>query len=332
MSIVVIENNDCRIWHRDRVIIDIMSAIALDQDIELSLNIEGPCANSLGLYNLLDAICEKTNYSFKRFTIHTCNLKEQHSRYRVIVSAPSKHVKDLQQRTLNNPVEFKKITANTKRFGCFVGHANRARLTIASHLWTFHNKDVIQTYHFDPMNDYQREFASVNEMILNNYDWEQVIDAVTFLQQGPIKYDPITYPIISSTHSLDKMFAIEHAYKDFFVDISCQTYYTGNTFYLDEKIWRAVINRTPFIVQGPVNFIKNLQILGFKTFGAWWDESYSEDPPDYQVQCVINQIDKLSKLSTNDIQTMYEEMKPVLEHNYNHFLTLQDSDYFKTYL
>ena len=91
------------------------------------------------------------------------------------------------------------------------------------------------------------------------------------------------------------------------------------------------MNYTPFIVQGPTNFISNLQTLGFKTFDRWWDESYSQDPPDYQVDCVIKHIDQLAKLTESDIKQMYQEMLPVLEHNYRHFLSLKPVDYLKTY-
>ena len=56
-AIITIENNDCKIWHRDQVVMDLMQAIQQDNDLIVHLNNEGPCAEALGIYKLLDEIC-----------------------------------------------------------------------------------------------------------------------------------------------------------------------------------------------------------------------------------------------------------------------------------
>ena len=80
--------------------------------------------------------------------------------------------------------------------------------------------------------------------------------------------------------------------------------------------------KTPFMVHGPKNFILNLRKLGFKTFDRWWDEGYSEDYTDGQVVHMIRNIDYLAGLSTKQLSAMYEEMKPVLDHNHEVFMKL----------
>jgi hypothetical protein len=85
---------------------------------------------------------------------------------------------------------------------------------------------------------------------------------------------------------------------------------------------------TPFMVQGSQNYITNLHKLGFKTFDQWWDEGYSEDPANCQTQQILQNIDRLSKFNTADLKAMYQEMTPILEHNYQTLSKLNTKDFY----
>ena len=89
--------------------------------------------------------------------------------------------------------------------------------------------------------------------------------------------------------------------------------------------------KTPFIVQGPVNFLHNLQRLGFKTFDYWWDEGYSEDPNEWQVKLIKELIDMLATKTKQELKKMYDEMMPVLEHNRQRLMTLTKQDFLQLY-
>lgn len=326
-STITIENNDSQMWHLDRIIIDIMSAANLGNDIVLHLNSEGPCARSLGLYDLLDNVCNSTGYRPDQFEIVTCNLKEQHDQYPITIAAPIKHINGLQQQLKNSPIEYKKITNYTKHFGNFAVHGSRIRLVIASYLYANYQDKTLQTYHCVPSDTYHRKFIGLEDILFYKYNYKHFNNACNLLQHTPLTFDIVqSYPVLDQ-----KMYGINQAYQDIFVDIVCQTYHTGNTFYVDEKLWRPIITRTPFMVHGPQNFVNNFKQLGFQTFDQWWDEGYSEDPTDYQVEEIITNIDQLSQRSTQELQKMYEDMKPVLDHNYNLFLNLTSRSFFKEY-
>jgi hypothetical protein len=63
-----------------------------------------------------------------------------------------------------------------------------------------------------------------------------------------------------------------------------------------------------------------LKSYGFKTFDRWIDESYDlEQDDDLRIQKVVAELKKLSALSINQLNDMYAEMKPNIEHNFNHF-------------
>lgn len=327
-STIKIENNDCKIWHRDQIIIDLMQAIQQNNNIVIDLNREGPCATALGLYQLINKLCDQTGYDPGRIIIKTCNLIEHSNQCRIVITPPDKHISELQKMLTDGQVPLKTISADIKHFGHFIGHSSRFRLAIASWLYKNHQAKTSQTFHTTPSNELHKEFVGLEDQWLNNYQEQYINNSIEFLKHTPLKYDPVeSGPILDM-----KMYGILGAYSNIFVDIVCNTYVTGNTFYMDEKLWRPIITRTPFIVHGPVNFIKNLRQLGFKTFDQWWDEGFSEDPPDVQVVEIIKIIDEIAQWDLNRIDTVYGQMKLILDHNYKRFMELNKVEFNKRFL
>ena len=327
-AIITIENNDCKIWNRDQVIMDLMQAIQQDNDLIVHLNNEGPCAEALGVYKLLDEICSRYPYDSRRITIKTCNLLEHSDKYCISISPPTKHIVDLQQMILDGSVPPKQINTKIQHFGHFIGHSSRARLIISSWLYKNYQNKTLQTFHTTPRDTLHQEFIGLEDIWLNDYEDQYIDYAVEFLKHTPLMYDPVDDgPILDM-----KMYGIMDAYKNIFVDIVCNTYISGNTFYLDEKLWRPIMTKTPFIVHGPRNFIKNMQRLGFKTFDRWWDEGFSEDPPDVQVVEIIKIIDEIAQWDLTRIHTTYDQMKSVLDHNYKRFMELNNKEFNKRFL
>ena len=326
-STVVIENNDCKIWDRDRVILDLVQAMYRNDNIIVDLNHEGPCADSLGLYSLLDEICSRAGYDSSKITIKTCNLLEQHKKYSIVIGPPIKHIAELQSKARQNSWEQKKINDTTKHFGHFIGHSSRGRLAIASWLYKNHKEKTLQTFHSVPTDALHNKFIGLEDMWFHGYENHHIYNSVEFLQNTPMTYDPVDPGPIMHI----KMYGIQDAYQDIFVDIMCNTYVTGRTFYMDEKLWRPIITKTPFIVLGPQNFIKNLRQMGFKTFSQWWDEGYSEDGSDWSVKLILQLIDELASKTINELSSMYQDMQSVLEYNYNLFQELQSNQFFQDY-
>lgn len=318
---IIIENNDCKIWHRDQVLLDLITIASTGKDISISLNNEGPCADSLGLYAILDDICSRTGLNKNKITIDTCNLLEKHNEYKINILPPTKNIFGLQRQINKNLLQVKNVNNIKKYFGHFTGHSSRHRLAIGSWLFTKHKNKTTQTFHSTPTHELHREFLGLEDLWFNNYGLEHIDCAVEFLKHVPLTYDPVDEgPILHM-----KMYGILSAYADIFLDIVCNTYITGNTFYVDEKIWRPIITKTPFIAHGPKNFIKNFRKLGFKTFDQWWDEGFSEDNADDQTRAIINVIEQISKYSVIELQEIYHSMKPVLDYNYDLFKSINPS-------
>jgi hypothetical protein len=324
MSIINIPTNDSSIINRDEVLCKLIYDMSINQPIGIKLNPEGPCADSLGLYDLLDTLTLEFKYTKSQITITTCNLIEQHSEYNIGIMPQMKYLHAAREFS-NTPIKPKQFDQNFKHFGNFIGHGNIHRLHLASYLYQQHFSKTLQSYHYDRHAEYHKKFVGVEELMFDNYSWDEIQAAIDFLKQTPITVDQINeYPILNpATLNITKV------YDQFFVEVVNLTYFSGNTFYIDEKIWRPMLMRTPFLVQGPQNYLINLRKLGFKTFDQWWDEGYSEDPGRTQIDGLIANINQLARQSTHSLESLYAEMQPVLEHNYQRLMEITEGEFLE---
>lgn len=316
-------NSDSTIWQKDDLIIKLAAQMAAGLPrIDVSTKGEGPCAASLGLYTLLDQLCVQFNYPPENIHITTCNLAETHDSYTIHIVPNLFYLRAAKNFDAVRPT--KQIDTDFKHFGHFVGHGNVHRLYVASHLYNNHRNQSLQTYHCDVTSEYHRAFIGLEDMMHLNHSATDIHNALSLIQSSPIVQDQIDqYPILSPT-----TLNITKLYPRFFVEIVSLTYWSGNTFYIDEKIWRPVLMKTPFIVQGPQNFMHRFRALGFKTFDRWWDEGHSEDPADYQPQAIVQLLNQLSQWTPEDIQRTLAEMDDTLEHNYNLMMRITAKDLY----
>jgi hypothetical protein len=90
--------------------------------------------------------------------------------------------------------------------------------------------------------------------------------------------------------------------------------------HLTEKIFKPIVSFRPFILACAAGNLQYLRSYGFKTFGDFIDESYDlEQDNEKRMFMIVDEIEKLCKLSIEDQRNMFEAMKPILEHNFNHF-------------
>jgi hypothetical protein len=118
-----------------------------------------------------------------------------------------------------------------------------------------------------------------------------------------------------------------------FLHVVTETCYWENKTHLTEKIFKPIVARQPFVLLGCVDNLRYLRSYGFKTFDAWWDESYdSIQDPVKRLQAVIKIIDDICAMSDSDLDHMLRGMSYVLEHNYNRFYSKEFVDYCWTEL
>ena len=105
-----------------------------------------------------------------------------------------------------------------------------------------------------------------------------------------------------------------------FLHIVTETCYWDDKTHLTEKIFKPIVARQPFVLLGCANNLQYLRSYGFKTFDAWWDESYDTiTDPIERLQAVVKIIIEICSMSDEDLTAMLHGMQHVLNYNYNRF-------------
>lgn len=168
------------------------------------------------------------------------------------------------------------INANLKYlFGLFVGRRTISRCLILYEV--FH---LFDSQSFLSLMEYSYSYPWNTS---NTVDVERLDDWVDQTQQSNFKNWWIQPPISSVdqcnvadqyTKERDTNQSLLSYYKNFSIEIVCETFCYGNTFFPTEKTIRPISACKPFLVFGPVNFLSRLRDIGFKTFDSFWDETY----------------------------------------------------------
>ena len=172
-----------------------------------------------------------------------------------------------------------------KTFGMFVHRSSWDRLLLSSHLYSKHQNITWQTFH-----KHLDDPAHMIELGIDQLYWKlssykklnsSVIRQISeFVERLPFNFGE-KYKNISVSDTMSVSDTIDeklmNCYNDIFVDVVCEKMVTGKTFFPTEKTARTFATMTPFLIMSSPNYINNLQRLGFRSFGKFWDESY-----DYQ--------------------------------------------------
>lgn len=304
---------DRKIWNLATVVQELCYAMSRKEFIELNLICEGPDIRELGLEEIVLNCAKQFDYDLGMLQVTEHDNMIMNTVLKHEYWAPMQFVRNVQGQLPGLPTRPKDIN---KHFGIFVGRSNAPRLDLSAYLHTNYRDSIIQTFHYNPESDFHRENLGLDGIALTDLP-----SIGNFLLNTPITLDEVTYPIL-----MDQNLRISDQYPNFFVEICCETYFSGETFFPTEKTWRAIANRTPFIIQGPQNYLARLKELGFQTFDQWWNEGYDEDPSSWRVQEIKSIVDQIAKYSVSELKQMHEDMSSVLEHNYRRLeqLTMYD--------
>lgn len=93
---------------------------------------------------------------------------------------------------------------------------------------------------------------------------------------------------------------------------------SGTPLFLTEKIFKPIGMKHPFIVVSRPYTLKFLKSLGYKTFDMLIDESYDNEEDDsLRLLKIVAELQRLKKLSVEDIQNFKHNALPIVEHNFN---------------
>jgi hypothetical protein len=315
--------NDRRVWNPMRTAAEICTMLNKHDQIELFFNNEAPNIIDTELPEFFNTL-KLAGVDLSRITVVTGNIREKYDQVNLRIDPTAMYELTDFQRVVNYLPKHKNIKHH---FGMLVGRCTMPRLTLASHLYTNYRDKTLQTFHWQGNSDYHKTHLELESIIheygINSIEFDE---AVQLLKHAPLLQHAVnSYPICHP----ENLHTPCNWYPTFFVDLICETWYLGDTFCLTEKFWRSITTRTPFIIHGPQWIIQRLHQLGFQTFGDWWSEGYSEDPGNHSIIEIKHVLKYLSEKTVSELNEMYGQMMPVLNHNLEVFNNLKYSDFIK---
>lgn len=294
----VVQCTNDKIWNQ----VELIQFLNANQNksIVLTINPEAISLHNLKLYDLLDC------FEFSKVTIVTQNLLEQHDVYNIIPRWNNPFLSEIVPN-----VQDKWHWTQQKRFLTLYGRPTANRLGIASHL--FENYRDSSHLHFSACVDSDSlRFYELDKLL--EYDMNSIKNVSNMLPympltQGSIQgYDPRCYHFDDS---------LTYLYKDILIDIVSESHVLGTTFFPTEKTTRPMWCKKPFVVFGSCNYLEYLRQLGFKTFYEFWNEDYDGYEAADRLKMTYQLIDQLASASIAELNSMYQHMQPILEHNYS---------------
>lgn len=99
-----------------------------------------------------------------------------------------------------------------------------------------------------------------------------------------------------------------------------ETVFYYDKLHLTEKTFKPIFSKRPFILVAAPGNLAYLKSYGFRTFDRWIDESYdNEQDHQTRLEKIAVEVQKLCDLSPSDLKQMHQEMREILEFNFNHF-------------
>ena len=274
------------------------------------------------IIDALKDICQKNNWPLSKFKIITANplqkevwpFTEFRSSWPAFLSLTDYEIKDIS------------ISDQCKKFGCYVCNSSWPRLWISSYLFNTHVNDTDQTFLRSPSTPAHAINFDLDSLVFNFSSQKMIADLKLDEIANFISNCPITHPKdvrdIEEPHpsSVDQKKEaitgnIMSFYDEIFVDLVCESYFSGKVFYLTEKTARPLIAGRPFLIIGPVNFLSNLRKLGFRTFNKYWSEDYDWLSGPARLVAISKIVDQIAKWSDQELMKVFEDMKPDLCHN-----------------
>ena len=153
----------------------------------------------------------------------------------------------------------------------------------------------------------------INDIYIKKYNIsENDINEVQNLL--PLTIDTSNFFDKIATHTI---WGLSDYFDSSLISIVTETNFETGAIFNTEKIFRPIANRHPFIVAGPKGTIAHLKDLGYKTFSAYWDESYDDiEDPIERLDAIANLCTSINNWTTERKKLFFYESMRETNHNY----------------
>jgi hypothetical protein len=286
-----------------------------DNDIEIEVNQESHCLRFCGIYDLID------KFKFNTVTIYTANAVEYHDKY--LIKSPYHWYHWLKRiQKFNHSIQYNWDQSTV--FGCFYGRPNASRIGIVSYLHKNYPTQSLIKLRFNAVDETTRKNFELQKL----YSWHpEILTSAADLLDKIDQYQSIHHAYDYATFEYDYGNDLNLQYRHIFVDIVVEAALAGNSFYPTEKVVRAMLCKKPFIAMAPMFYLQYLRQMGFKTFSEVWSEDYDNLGLKNRYFAILQLIDKLSGLNTDQLLALNNKLQSIVEHNYQ---LLVDNKFLKS--
>ena len=110
------------------------------------------------------------------------------------------------------------------------------------------------------------------------------------------------------------------------------TVFDEHAVFFSEKIYKPMICKHPFVLVGRPKSLQYLRKCGFKTFHPYIDESYDlVENDEARLLAVVNEVERLSKKTTNEWIDLLKAMEEVINHNFKIMINKRLSEHMLKY-
>jgi hypothetical protein len=105
-------------------------------------------------------------------------------------------------------------------------------------------------------------------------------------------------------------------YSTSLLSVITETFFHRQEIHLTEKTFKAITWRHPFVLVATANSLAYLHSLGFKTFHAFWDESYDlEQDHVARMNKIISVLTGIASWASERQRQFLIDVQPIIEHN-----------------
>lgn len=321
------------IWYNEVEVQQKLEELSSEVEITLDLRSEGPSLHRLGVVAMVDAWLARYNLQPTAITVtRWSNAGESIAYKKFQCSVPSHFWRFAQEYQLPPEQDFGGVKSHL--FGLFLGRATVHRNAILYQV----QQQWVNRFLISRLTALTPEGTPVPEPwhIRNFKGWrlpETLADWAPDNQQDVVdwfatqKFSSLDGRTIRdqygdpNNHFVHNRSMISH-YHQFNIELVCESYTLGQTFFPTEKTARPIAGTRPWIIYGSSGYIQRLKHMGFRSFDSVWDESYDqlEGPARWSAMKAV--IQSLIDLDATALNSVLEQAHAIALHNRLHLETL----------
>jgi len=112
-------------------------------------------------------------------------------------------------------------------------------------------------------------------------------------------------------------------YSKFNIELVCESYTLGQTFFPTEKTARPIAGTRPWLIYAAPGYIQHLKCMGFCSFDSLWDESYDQLEGPARWSAMRQVIQHLVDLDVTALNTVLAQAHEIAQHNHQHLETVR---------